>query len=185
MYKSGKEGSQRTQRGNEGYRRLRAPCIAQGRRCGRCGSQGHLARVCIKEMNLHMERGKSRTKCKKTTPKEGRHQTGGAGMQTQDTRPAQANRSSWKRMRIRRDQHASTKEPKTRTPDLSMVTRQRTVNPTNSSAAVPEHVGTNNKGAGANAQQDMARWTKHLAEAMQNPAFPLFMSMAFGNRGFR
>ena len=76
--------------GIEGYRRLRAICIAQGRRCDRCGSQGHLARACTKEMNLHTERGKSCMICKETTPKEGRHRNGGTGVQTQDTRPTQA-----------------------------------------------------------------------------------------------
>ena len=131
---------------------------------------------CMKEMNLHTERGKSCTKCKETTPNKDRHQSIGAGMQTQDTRPALATRPSWKRLRIRRmntemdnqclrivsvEEHTpfdeintlQQKNPKRElgeyaTPDLSMVTRQRTVDPTNSLAAVPEHGGTNNRDAG-------------------------------------
>ena len=57
--------------GIEAYRCLRAPCIAQGRRCGSCGSRGHLARVCTNKMNLRTKRSKRCTKCKETTPTAG------------------------------------------------------------------------------------------------------------------
>ena len=50
--------------GLEGCRHPQATCIAQGRQCNRCGSQGHLARTCTKEMNLHTNGGKSRTERK-------------------------------------------------------------------------------------------------------------------------
>ena len=73
--------------GIESYRRFRAPCLAQGRWCDKCGLQGHLARVCTKEMNLHMERG---TNCEGTTYKLGRHRKTKAGVQSRDTPPTPA-----------------------------------------------------------------------------------------------
>jgi hypothetical protein len=41
--------------GMEGYRHLRAPCIAQGRRCHECGSEDHLARACKTRQNSHVQ----------------------------------------------------------------------------------------------------------------------------------
>jgi hypothetical protein len=35
----------------------------------------------------------------------------------------------------------------------------------------------------ANAQRDVAEWNEYLAKAVKNPAFPVFMSMAYGNQG--
>ena len=55
------------------------------------------------------------------------------------------------------------------TPDLLMVTRQRAVIPTNSSVAVPEHVGMENRGTGLDKfEGTMVRstwpWTTHRQE---------------------
>jgi hypothetical protein len=37
----------------------------------------------------------------------------------------------------------------------------------------------------ADAGRDVARWKEYLAEAVKNPVFPLFVLMAYGNRGLR
>jgi hypothetical protein len=34
----------------------------------------------------------------------------------------------------------------------------------------------------ANAQRDVTEWKEYLAKAVKNPVFPVFMSMAYGNR---
>jgi hypothetical protein len=35
----------------------------------------------------------------------------------------------------------------------------------------------------ADAQRDVAKWKEYFAKAVKNPVFPLFVSMAYGNRG--
>ena len=71
--------------GIEGYRRLRAPCIAQGRRCNECGSEGHLARVCKTKKNLHAEGNGGRAKQKGRIPTNRSGLPGGAGVHAQET----------------------------------------------------------------------------------------------------
>jgi hypothetical protein len=54
--------------GMESYRHLRAPCIAQDRRCNECGSDGHLARACKTKETLHVkENGGPAQQMKETT----------------------------------------------------------------------------------------------------------------------
>jgi hypothetical protein len=71
--------------GMEGYRRLRAPCIAQGRRCNECGSEGHLARVCKTKKNLHAEGNGCRAKQKGRIPTNRGSLPGGAVVHAQET----------------------------------------------------------------------------------------------------
>jgi hypothetical protein len=71
--------------GMEGYRRLRAPCIAQGRRCNECGSDGHLARACKTRKNLHAEGNGGRAKQKREIPINRGGLPGGAGVHAQET----------------------------------------------------------------------------------------------------
>jgi hypothetical protein len=71
--------------GMESYRRLRAPCIAQGRRCNECGSDGHLARACKTRKTLHAEGNGGRAKQKKETPANRSGLPGGAGVHAQET----------------------------------------------------------------------------------------------------
>ena len=75
--------------GLEGYRRLRAPCIAQDRRCNDCGLQGHLARVCTMKKNLYTETDRGHTKQKGKMPAKGGHWIGGTGAHAQETNPLQ------------------------------------------------------------------------------------------------
>jgi hypothetical protein len=71
--------------GLEGYRRLRAPCIAQGRTCHECGSEGHIARACKTRKNLHAESNKGQTKQKREIPTHQGGLPGGAGVHAQET----------------------------------------------------------------------------------------------------
>jgi hypothetical protein len=71
--------------GMEGYRRLRAPCIAQGRRCIECGSEGHLAHVCKMKKNLHAEGNGGCAKQKREIPTNCGGLPGGAGVLAQET----------------------------------------------------------------------------------------------------
>jgi hypothetical protein len=71
--------------GIEGYRRLRAPCIAQGRRCNDCGSEGHLACVCKTKKNLYTGWNRGRAKQKGKTPATRGGLPGGAGKHAQET----------------------------------------------------------------------------------------------------
>jgi hypothetical protein len=75
--------------GMESYRRLRAPCIAQGRRCNECGSDGHLARVCKTKKNLHAEGNRSRAKQKREIPTNRGGLPGGARVHAQETNSLQ------------------------------------------------------------------------------------------------
>ena len=75
--------------GIEGYKRLRAPCIAQGRHCENCGSQGHLARVCIKRKNLHTEMNRGYKEHKEGIPARIGYWNGDTRMQALETKPAQ------------------------------------------------------------------------------------------------
>ena len=75
--------------GMEGYRRLRAPCIAQGRRCNECGSEGHLARVCKTRKNLHAEGNGGQAKQKREIPTNHGGLPGGAGVHAQETSSVQ------------------------------------------------------------------------------------------------
>jgi hypothetical protein len=70
--------------GMEGYPRLRAPCIAQDRRCNEYGSVGHLARACTTKMTwLALEKG-NRTRRKGKTPANRGGLPGGAGVHAQE-----------------------------------------------------------------------------------------------------
>jgi hypothetical protein len=71
--------------GIEGYRRLRAPCIGQGRRCYECGSDGHLAPACKTRQNLHTEGNGGRAKQKREIPTSRGGLPGGAGVHAQET----------------------------------------------------------------------------------------------------
>jgi hypothetical protein len=79
--------------GIEGHRRLRAPCIAQGRRCNDCSSEGHLARVCTTKKNLYTERNRGHAKQKGKMPASRACLTRGAGVHAQETSKRQKTRS--------------------------------------------------------------------------------------------
>ena len=72
--------------GLEGYRRLRAPCIAQGRTCHECGSEGHIARVCKTRKNLQAESNNGQTKQKREIPTHQGSLPGGARVHAQETK---------------------------------------------------------------------------------------------------
>jgi hypothetical protein len=79
--------------GIEGHRRLRAPCIAQGRRCNDCGSEGHLACVCTTKKNLYTKRNRGHAKQKGKMPASRGCLTRGAGVHAQETSKKQKTRS--------------------------------------------------------------------------------------------
>jgi hypothetical protein len=71
--------------GMEGYRHLRAPCIAQDWRCNECGSDGHLARACKTKKTWFAEEKGNRTRRKEKTPANRSGLPGGAGVHAQET----------------------------------------------------------------------------------------------------
>jgi hypothetical protein len=54
--------------GIESYRNLRAPCIAQDRKCNECGTYGHLARACKTKRTWHETEDGGPTRRKKEAP---------------------------------------------------------------------------------------------------------------------